>query len=193
MASDVEKDPIQLVQKIVQKDREAFERFYDLLAPLAFSLILRIVRSKPDAEELLQDVFYYVWQKAANFSPDRGTPQAWVLTIARSRALDRLRARKSRPQTSEPLDGEAEDWRFADHSSQRVLEARDSRAILEAELAGLSEIQREALELAYFDGLTQSEIADRLELPLGTVKTRLRDGLLKLREILEKKKMGQPR
>ena len=191
MAPDTEKEPIRLIPKIVQKDREAFERFYDLLAPLAFSLIVRIVKSRSDAEELLQDVFYYVWEKSANFNPDRGTPQAWVLTIARSRAIDRLRARKSRPQTAEPLDGESEDWRFADSRSQQVLEARDMRAALETQLAGLSEIQREALELAYFEGLTQSEIAQKLELPLGTVKTRLRDGLIKLREILEKKNMGQ--
>lgn len=193
MAPDSQKDPIRLVPKIVQKDREAFERFYDLLAPLAFSLILRIVRSRVDAEELLQDVFYYVWDKAANYNPDRGTPQAWVLTIARSRAIDRLRSKKAQPQTTEPLDGETEEWRFADSSSEAALEARDARALLERELESLSDLQRQALELAYFEGLTQTEIAERLGVPLGTIKTRLRDGLLRLRGILEKKKMGQLR
>ena len=191
MAETPENDPIQLIKKIVLKDKEAFGRFYDLLSPLAFPLIFRILRSKPDAEEILQDVFYYVWEKAANFNSSRGNPQAWVITIARSRAIDRLRSRQRIPQGIEPLDGMPDDSLFADSTGQNEIHSRDDRSFLAGELAGLSPIQREALELAYFEGLTQSEIAQKLELPLGTVKTRLRDGLKKLKEIMDKKKVRQ--
>ncbi len=191
MAETPENDPIQLIKKIVLKDKEAFGRFYDLLSPLAFTLIFRILRSKPDAEEILQDVFYYVWEKAANFNSSRGNPQAWVITIARSRAIDRLRSRQRIPQGIEPLDGMPDDSLFADSTGQNEIHSRDDRSFLAGELAGLSPIQREALELAYFEGLTQSEIAQKLELPLGTVKTRLRDGLKKLKEIMDKKKVRQ--
>ena len=188
-----ENNPIRLLEKIVHKDKEAFERFYDLLSPLAFSLIFRMLKSKPDAEELLQDVFYYVWEKAANYAPGRGSAEAWLITIARSRAIDRLRARRRMPQQIDPSEDFSEENLMQDGSAQETLYLRDERSFLEKELRKLSDIQRETLELAYFEGLTQSEIAQKLELPLGTVKTRVRDGLNRLKEILGKKNLGQHR
>ncbi len=190
MPSDQKIEPIQLLQLIVLKDRKAFERFYDLLSPLVYALILRMVRSRSDAEELLQDVFYTVWEKAANYDQSRGAPQAWVITIARSRAIDRLRAQRRMPQKIETPEGFSEELLTPDNSSQTLLSLRDERSVIEKELQNISDVYREVIELAYFEGMTQSEIAQKLELPLGTIKTRARDGLKKLRELFVKKRLG---
>jgi RNA polymerase sigma-70 factor (ECF subfamily) len=137
---------------------------------------------RSDAEDLLQEVFLQVWRQAQSYSPERGSPEAWLITMTRSRAIDKLRARRRRdtstvtveepvrPQGGEPAE-----------SSTQTLEAR---LTLEGVLAKLPESQRTVLELAYFDGLTQSEIAAHLSQPLGTVKTRMRAGLERLRGFL---------
>lgn len=175
-------DPIQLIQKIVAKDRGAFGRFYDRFAPLLFGLALRILRSQPDAEEVVQDVFHAVWQKAGDYDRGRGAPEAWLITMTRSRAIDRLRALRRRDQKTSPIE---EPFEIRDNTPT---EARtDARLSIEGILDKLPETQREALELAYYEGFTQSEIAVRLDVPLGTVKTRIRDGLKRLRELLGSK------
>lgn len=185
---DPQKDPIQLIQKIVIKDRDAFGLFYDLYAPSVFGLILRIVKVRSDAEELLQDVFYYVWEKAANFDTAKGHPKAWLVTIARSRSIDRLRARARRPQSAEPLENYEESAAFSDNKTGDSIGSEDTRLLLKTELEKLTRIQKEVLELVYFEGLTQTEIAKKLSLPLGTVKTRVRDGLKHLKEIFGEKR-----
>ncbi|MGH7197190.1 MAG: sigma-70 family RNA polymerase sigma factor [Candidatus Omnitrophota bacterium] len=174
-------DPIRLIERIVNKDREAFGRFYDRFAPLLYGLALRILRSQPDAEEVVQDVFHAVWQKARDYEKRRGSPEAWIITMTRSRAIDKLRARRRRDQRTTPIE---EPFEIVDDAPAE--ERTDARLSVEGILEKLPEAQREALGLAYYEGFTQSEIAVRLDVPLGTVKTRIRDGLKRLREFLGK-------
>lgn len=180
-------DTAVLIQQITRGDREAFRRFYDQYASLVFTFALRILRLQADAEDLLQDVFLQVWNRAAEYSRERGSPEAWLITITRSRALDKLRARRRREGKVVLLE---EPERLEEMSAAGAPgEPRGGageQAALQGVLASLPEAQRTALQLAYFDGLTQSEIAAKLGVPLGTVKTRIRDGLLHLRATLSK-------
>ena len=175
-----------LIRRMAAGDRAAFTPFYDRYAPLAFPLVLRIVGDRTDAADVLQEVFWEAWQAAAAYDPRRGSPEAWILTRARSRAIDRVRSIRRRGATFvAPLDeaiAATPDEGRVDAAEQ----ASDRRRIASA-LAGLPDAQREVLELAYFGGLTQTEIADRLKQPLGTVKTRIRLGLERLREAIRER------
>jgi RNA polymerase sigma-70 factor (ECF subfamily) len=162
-----------ILRKLRTGDAQALGDFYDLYAGLVNGLALRILRDAAEAEDVVQEVFVQVWRQAQRFDPTRGTAEAWLCTIARSRALDRLRrrtARREEPSESAPGSTEA----------PRTEEALVVRKALE----GLTTDQRKALELAYYEGLTQTEIAARLGEPLGTVKTRIRTAMLRLREVL---------
>jgi RNA polymerase sigma-70 factor (ECF subfamily) len=173
-----------LIQQIAKQDREAFGQLYDRCSSLVFSLVMRMVKVRSDAEDLLQEVFVQVWRQAANYSPERGTPEAWIVNIARSRAIDKLRSlrrmEKSFVLTDDPARAESSD------NLESSAAQSETRLAMSSALASLPEAQRKVLELAYFDGLTQSEIAQRLAEPLGTVKTRIRAGLQRLREIIGK-------
>jgi RNA polymerase sigma-70 factor (ECF subfamily) len=163
-----------LLKRVAQGDAQALGEFYDLFAGLVHGLALRILRDRSDAEDVVQEVFVQAWRQAARFDATRGTPEAWICTITRSRALDRLRRRAVRREdsTDEPPVSSA---------APRAEEALAVRAALRT----LSADQRAALELAYYEGLSQSEIADRLGQPLGTVKTRIRTAMLRLRGMLQ--------
>ena len=172
-------DPIHLIEQMAQGDAEAFGRFYDRYAPLVFGFALRLLRERADAEDLLQEVFLQVWREAGRYSKDRGSPEAWIVTMTRSRGIDRLRAIRRKDRSLVPIEepvGEVEGRSVGLESEARL-------TVLGA-LASIPESQRKVLELAYFDGLTQSEIAARLEEPLGTVKTRMRTGIGRLRGLL---------
>lgn len=180
-------DDSSLVLAMTQGDTAAMSTLYDRYAPGLLGLALRITREHADAEEVVVDTFAQAWREAARFEAGRGTVAAWLVTIARSRALDLMRARSRRVRltdaaevetTSPPAMGSG----FASPMAAVMADER-SRRIRDALLA-LPDAQREALELAYFEGLSQSEIADRLDQPLGTVKTRLRLGLRKMRELV---------
>ncbi|MBI3635136.1 MAG: sigma-70 family RNA polymerase sigma factor [Candidatus Rokubacteria bacterium] len=174
---------IDLIRRMAAGDRDAFGRFYDRYAPLAFPLILRIVRERADAADVLQEVFWEIWQAASTYDPVRGTPEAWIMTRARTRAIDRVRSVRRRSETFvAPLD-EAVAAAPADPGGDAADRVADRTVILGA-LGRLPDAQREVLELAYYGGLTQTEIAERLKQPLGTVKTRIRLGLERLREIV---------
>jgi RNA polymerase sigma-70 factor, ECF subfamily len=170
-----------LIASMAQGDTEAFSRFYDRYAPFANSLILRIVRDRTDASEVLQDVFWEMWVAAAAYDPARGTPEAWVATRARARAIDRVRLLRRRhgmfvAPVDEQVAGGAE-------PAPDPAEAAEARSVVQSALELLPDAQREAIQLAYYDGLTQSEIAARTQQPLGTIKTRIRLGLERLREV----------
>lgn len=145
---------------------------------------MRILKSREEAEDVLQEVFLQVWRRAGDFDERRGRAFTWLVTLTRSRAIDRLRQLGSR----ERLDVEAIDF-LSDWAANPMREAARSeqRAIVAGALAELPEEQRRTLILAYFEGLTQSEIAARLSSPLGTVKTRMRSGMIKLRELLSQR------
>jgi RNA polymerase sigma-70 factor, ECF subfamily len=172
------------LRRIASGDQAAAARLYDRHARPLYSLILRIVGNEAEAEDVLQDVFAQAFRQASRYDVRRGAVAAWLLTIARSRAIDRLRARRTRVETGtgemQTLD-EMPDAQ-PDAASTMLHEER-SRLVRQA-LGELPMLQRMAIELAYYEGLSHSEIAQRLEQPLGTVKTRIRLGLLKLRDVL---------
>jgi RNA polymerase sigma-70 factor (ECF subfamily) len=173
---------VRLLGEIARGDRDAFTRFYDLHASLVHTLALRVVRERGEAEEIVQDVFLQVWRQAQTYSAHRGAPEAWLITMTRSRAIDKLRSRRRRDEMVRPAETvERLPDPVAPESASGPAEAR---ATLGGALAALPAAQRRVLELAYFDGLTQSEIAARLDEPLGTVKTRMRGGLERLRSVV---------
>jgi RNA polymerase sigma-70 factor (ECF subfamily) len=163
-----------LLRRLAGGDSGALGEFYDLYAGLVNGLALRILRNTAEAEDVVQEVFVQVWRQADRYDPTRGSAEAWLCTIARSRALDRLRRRAARRE-------EGDEALPAGSEAPRTEEALAVRKALDA----LSADQRHALELAYYEGLTQTEIAERLRQPLGTVKTRIRTAMIRLREFLE--------
>jgi RNA polymerase sigma-70 factor, ECF subfamily len=177
----------ELLHAIARGDEEALASLYDRYRLILFGLILRILHSRPEAEDVLQDVFIQIWRRAADFDEARGRPFTWLATLARSRTIDRLRALDSRQRTAnESLQGVPES--VSDAATDTFLS--EQREVVRSALRALPEEQREALVLAYFEGLTQTEIAARLGAPLGTVKTRMRSGMIKLRELLGEKMKG---
>ena len=172
-----------LITRIAAGDRDAFSRFYDLLAPTAFGLIRRVLRDPEAAAEVLQEVFWQVWREASQYDPRRGTPEAWLVMRAKTRAIDRLRSIRRRDRTFvAPVDESVA--RSSDEPAENPGVVAEDRSLVQTALAQLPEPQRRVIELAFFDGLTQSEIAIRLGEPLGTVKTRARLGLERLRGAL---------
>jgi len=182
MGAERGNDPARLIQEIARGDREAFERFYDRYASLVYTLALRILRVRSDAQDLLQEVLLQVWRQAGSYSPDRGSPEAWLLTITRSRAIDKHRSVR-RVERGLPAAGDPSRLEGGGKMESRITQS-DARLTLHGVLEKMPEGQRIVLELAYFDGLTQSEIAARLGEPLGTVKTRIRASLQRLRELM---------
>lgn len=171
---------VALLDRVAAHDAAAISELYDRHSALLFGLIRRILRADGEAEEVLQDVFVTVWNRAGTYNRALGTPAAWLVRIARNRAIDRLRANATRHRVvaEAPLDSAPElDPEDAAAGGER------SRAVARA-LAALPREQRLLIEEAYYSGFTQSELAERHNLPLGTVKTRIRSGLLMLREQL---------
>ena len=172
-----------LIQQVAQQDREAFSQLYDRCSSLVFSLAMRMLRVRSDAEDLLQEVFVQVWRQAQNYSAERGSPEAWIINIARSRAIDKIRSirrmEKSFVLTDDPARAESSE------NVETAAASSEAKLAMNSALANLPEAQRKVLEMAYFDGLTQTEIAARLKEPLGTVKTRMRSGIQRLREIMK--------
>lgn len=179
-------DP-KLLARVVKGEQQAFSQLYDLSSTLLYSLALRILGSHDEAAELLQDVYLEIWRKGARYDIGRGTPIAWLITLTRSRATDRLRARGTRSlhhnsQSADvPSTGQATDQQAASFDAQADQELR--RLVLDA-IAGLPSAEQQAIELAYYDGLSRTEIATALNQPPDTVKTHITLGMSKLHELL---------
>ncbi len=173
-----------LIKQVAEGDQSALTLFYDLTNKLAFGLVLRVLDDRAAAEEVLLDVYMQVWRQAARYDETRGTPLSWLMTIARSRAIDRLRSGKQERQRNEPIET-ASTLAALVPSPQDETIAAERQHLVRAALDSLSAEQREVIELAYYLGLSHSEIAARLGQPLGTVKTRTRLGMMKLREKLK--------
>ncbi|TWT41727.1 ECF RNA polymerase sigma factor RpoE [Phycisphaerae bacterium RAS1] len=171
-------DDIRLLARAGAGDRDAFSLFFDRHAPRALGLLLKLLRSRPDADDVLQDVFCAVWTRAAEYNAERGSPIAWLLLIARSRAIDYLRRRR---RDTNP--GAAVERVAADDAASLIDRDETSRGARRA-LADLPPEQRSVIELAFYGGLTHEQIALQRSLPLGTVKTRIRLGMKRLRETL---------
>jgi RNA polymerase sigma-70 factor, ECF subfamily len=169
--------------RIARGDHGALAELYDRHARLVFSLALRILQNRADAEDVVQDVFTQVWAQAARYDTARGAVAAWMLMMARTRAIDRLRSRSSRPETVSDARVVEEVPDATARQDLQLLSAEQVETLQDA-LNALPVAQRVTLELAYYEGLTHAEIADRLSEPLGTVKTRIRQAVIKLRESL---------
>src|SRR2546421_407892 len=185
-AMDIGVESSSLLPAVAHGDLAAFEQLYDRHSSTLYALLLRILANPDDAQEVLQETFVKAWTSAKMFDALRGSEVAWLISIARSRGIDRLRARRIR------LDREDEAGReistvsgFVDRTNgaDKAIQSEQTVAVRGA-LAELPDAQRRALELAYFEGLSQSEIADKLSEPLGTVKTRMQLGMKKLRDHL---------
>jgi RNA polymerase sigma-70 factor (ECF subfamily) len=170
-----------LLKAIARGDEGALADCYDRYRVILFSLIFRILHDRPEAEDCLQEVFMQVWRRAGDFDETRGRAFTWLVTIARSRALDRLRASASRSRIAAAAESLPREE--TGDAAAEALRAATGKVVRQA-LSELPEDQRRTLFMAYFEGLTQTEIAARLGTPLGTVKTRMRTGLSKLRELL---------
>jgi RNA polymerase sigma-70 factor, ECF subfamily len=184
-------DDAELIRRMARdRDPQAFAALYDRHAPRVFGLACRMLGRGPDAEDALQDAFLSVWKHAAVYDPLKAPVAAWVLLIARSRCIDRLRRRGLRREKEPAVFSSDEDGDLLQSLPEPGapvldrLEAQEQRARVTRALKALPPPQRAALEAAYFEGLTQQEIADKLKEPLGTVKTRMRLGLMKLAEAL---------
>jgi RNA polymerase sigma-70 factor, ECF subfamily len=173
-----------LVRAIARGDEVAFAALYDQYSHILFGLLLRILRSRAEAEDVLQEVFLQVWRQAASFDEERGRAFTWMVTLARSRALDRLRAVDARERAAERSVKEVPPDLSGGESAEEAALRNEREEVVRRALATLPEEQRNNLLLAYLSGMSQTEIAEQTGQPLGTVKTRMRAGLKKLSELL---------
>jgi RNA polymerase sigma-70 factor, ECF subfamily len=171
-----------LIRGILNREETALSSFYDRYRMVIFGLLFRILNNRTEAEDILQEVFVQVWQQAERFDEERGKAFTWLVTIARRRAIDRLRSLKSRLQTIEKAN--LSDPFGTDSAIEQNLFLRARQKSVRTALNQLPETQHSLLLMAYFEGCSQQEIATRTQIPLGTVKTRMRAGMIKLREIL---------
>jgi len=182
----VESEDEALVRRMATGDDQALGVLYDRWQAVVHGVVSRTLRNAEDVEDVVEETFWQAWKQASRFDRTRGAVQTWLLTIARSRALDRVRAlRRRREEPLEGDDGQAVVQQVAEGDPGQDAEASERRRFVAAALAGLPVEQREALELGYFGGLSQTEIAERTGQPLGTVKTRMRLALQKLRSQLQ--------
>ena len=184
LPDDRQRADAQLVQRMAAGDKQAFAELYDRFSRPLYSTALRVVSDATEAQDIVHDVFLTLWQKAAAFESERGTAFAWAVTLVRNRAIDRVRTRRRRAEllaASAPSDlgyHEGTDGPSADDSAA----LGDQALVVRAAVAALPVEQKHVLELAFFGGLTQQQIAEKLREPLGTIKARIRRGLLKLRD-----------
>ncbi len=180
---DAESLQAEMIRGVAAGDERALASLYDATSRTLYGLLLRILSDPSAAEEVLLDVYSQVWRQAKTYSAERGKPLAWLTTIARSRAIDRLRRGRQEQQHNVPLE-EATRASKAESVEEGVL-AGEVGAVVRAALDALAPEQREVIELAYYGGMSHSEIAAARNLPLGTVKTRTRLGMMRLREMLK--------
>jgi RNA polymerase sigma-70 factor (ECF subfamily) len=184
-----EESDSELMARIVDRDVGAFQTLYHRYGPTVFGLCIRMVRNTSDAEDVLTEVFWEIWSKAERFNPERGSFRTYIMRLARSRAIDHLRVRCRREAVIPPLDTDLEtSIRTSDCATEDgkgpldEVVSREHRNGLARALRDLDEPTRKVVELSYFDGLTHTEIAELLRTPLGTVKSRIRQGVMRLRE-----------
>ncbi len=179
---------LDLLARITKRERAAFEQLYTRYSNILYATAMKFLKEDADAQDVVQDVFIQIWDKAKLYDPAKGKPLTWALTMTRNRSIDRIRAIQRRTRLRDDFEKET----VADESAGirealSGVDASEKTQILRDAVARLSPEQRKVIDLAFFGGLTQSEIADRLGEPLGTVKARARRGLMKLKELLGEK------
>lgn len=183
LAEGRDQDPAVLLNRVARGDHAAFEAIYDQLAGPVYGVIRKVVRDPAQSEEVAQEALLEVWRTASRFDAGKGTAASWVMTIAHRRAIDRVRAenasaQRERKVAPDPANSETEDV-------AEIVSARLDRQRVHRCLDGLTEVQRESIRLAYYGGYTYPQVAKLLGVALGTVKTRIRDGLIRMRDCLE--------
>ncbi len=181
---DRSREQATLLAAMARGDKAALAHLYDLLAKPLYSLAFRVLNDAGESQDVVQDVFLQMWHKAATYDTGRGSVFAWAATLTRNRAIDRVRMRKRRAELLADSAPELQPAAGGDTDSAGSLWLREKAGAVRAALKALAPDQQKAIELAFFGGLTQQEIAARLQEPLGTIKARIRRGLLKLRETL---------
>ncbi|MEX2478346.1 MAG: sigma-70 family RNA polymerase sigma factor [Gracilimonas sp.] len=187
LTKDEERDRA-LIARIKARDASALSELYDNYNRLLFGLILSILKKREEAEDTLQEVFTKIWEKAEQFDLERGTVYTWIVSLTRNKSIDRLRSKVYKEQKKQSTSLDDEDVfhpLYSDESDPLENTILTERAkIVRDALNKISEKQRKVLQVAYFNGMSQSEISEEFDIPLGTVKTRMRDGMMKLREFL---------
>jgi RNA polymerase sigma-70 factor (ECF subfamily) len=178
-----DEDLLSLMNRVAEGDQSAFTALYEATSKTVFGLVYKIIQDRATAEEVLLDVYTQAWRQAKNYDRSRGTPLAWLMTIGRSRSIDRLRSGKLEQASKDPLEN-AGQLSSQSLSPEEVSSLSEKQRFVRAALDMLVPEQRVVIELAYYSGLSHSEIALKLGQPLGTVKTRTRLGMMKLREML---------
>ena len=185
-ASDDERTPAaiqqELLERVSQGDQQAFSKLYDLVSPRVFGLIKRLLRDHAQSEEVTQEVFLEIWQSATRFDPNKGGATTWILTMAHRRAVDRVRSSQSSRDRVTRIG--IRDHKVDYDNVSETIEIRIEHERVEKAMTRLTELQRQAVSLAYYGGYSHSEVAEMLSVPIGTVKTRLRDGMIRLRDEL---------
>lgn len=174
-----------LVHRLLRKDVSAFEEIYERHSRIVYSLVLRILRQGSTAEEVVQDVFLQLWRNSGQYDAHRGPFVPWLLTLARNRALDQLRLKGERQRRREDQTDELPQVATPPPEYERALDEKRRAERVRSLMTSLPAAQKKAIELAYFEGLSHSEIAETLNEPLGTVKSWIRNGLLRLKESLQ--------
>lgn len=174
--------PEELLTRVATGDREAFAALYDQTAPRLLGLVKRLLKDHAQSEEVTQEVFLEIWQQASRFDPNKGGAASWMLTMAHRRAVDRVRASQSSRDRDTKIGIRDFDTDYDSVTEQ--VEIRIEHERVERALGRLTELQRQAVTLAYYGGYTHSEVSSMLHVPIGTVKTRLRDGMIRLRDEL---------
>ena len=176
---------IELMRRVANGDRRSFAELYDRFSGVLFSTAYRLLNNQQAAEDVLQDVFIQIWEKAPLYDSTRGKPMTWAVTLTRNKAIDRLRSTQRRSRLHDDAQRESvAGEQFDDRSSFEAMVSGETGALVREALEKLTKDQRQAIELAFFSSLTQNEIAERLREPLGTIKARIRRGMMKLREVL---------
>ncbi|MFE2475268.1 ECF RNA polymerase sigma factor SigK [Streptomyces sp. NPDC059389] len=175
-------DLTDVMQKVAQGDKQAFSALYDALAPMVFGIVIKVVRDRAQSEEVAQEVMVDLWRQAARYRPEAGSVTTWAATIAHRRAVDRVRSAQAATDR-EHAQAAREHTTAFDEVVEQVETRLDSEQVRRC-LRGLTELQRQAVTLAYYRGLTYREVAEALRIPLPTIKTRMRDGLIRLRDCM---------
>ena len=171
-----------LLARVATGDRAAFSDLYDELAPRVFGLVKRLLRDPSQSEEVTQEIFLEVWQTASRFDPNKGGATTWILTMSHCRAVDRVRA--SQASRNRDVKVGIRDFENAYDDVSASVEVRVEHDRVEKAMARLTELQRQAIQLSYYSGYSNSEVAEILRVPIGTIKTRIRDGMIRLRDEL---------
>lgn len=179
-------EDMRLMERIAHKDVAAFQQFYRRYGGLLFSTISKVLNDHHDTEDIMQEVLVMLWQKAHLYEPRKGKPLTWITTLAKNRAIDRIRSKQRRARLSDDFGSEhtVTQPEF-DESGRELLQTKERDTLLRRAVTRLTPDQQQAIELTYFGGLTQAEVAERLHEPLGTIKARIRRGVTRLEDMMK--------